>query len=268
LFERPGGFAVPPPPPAEGLNLKGGKYYMNQVQLNASHEASSERQGADGGGLVPDFAPAGAGRKAKLIKIIENSKRLAAEASGHGHEKGPISAADEDWQELDRRAALAAAAAQGNDEENEGDEEMMGEEEDVEDISDMSDGSVEEDGVEPFSRKRKSREDEDDDDDDDDEEEEEEEEEDDEDEGEVDEDEDEDDDDDESSGSDDDDNTSSLVDSRSVARSLMKQTEDVKFAESRRKGVGKGGSKLSVKASARAVVASRLARKQKEKSRR
>jgi hypothetical protein len=85
---------------------------MNQVQLNASHEASNERNGADGGGLIPDFAPAGAGRKAKLAKIIENSKRLSAEASGNGHEKGPpMSAADEDWQELDRRAALAAAYA-------------------------------------------------------------------------------------------------------------------------------------------------------------
>ena len=65
----------------------------------------------------------------------------------------------------------------------------------------------------------------------------------------------------------DDDNTSSLVDSRSAARSLLKQTEDVKFAESRRKGVGKGGSKLSVKASARAIVASRLKRKQRDKKR-
>ena len=54
---------------------------MNQVQLNASHEASNERNGADGGGLIPDFAPAGAGRKAKLAKIIENSKRLSAEGT-------------------------------------------------------------------------------------------------------------------------------------------------------------------------------------------
>jgi hypothetical protein len=287
MFERPGGFSIPPPP-VEGFNSKGGKYYISQMQLKASHEASTSRQGADSGGLVPDFAPAGAGRKAKLIKMIENSKRLVTEsAAGHGKEtKDILTEADEDWKELDRRAAAATTTAAQDDDDEDYDENEDGIVDDAEDISDMSD--IEEDGEKDgegpslSSKKRKSRDDdeeeedeeeeeeENDDDVDDDEEEEEEE-------GEVDDkdfekdddddDDNDDDDDDDDKDDDDDDNTSSLVDSRSVARSLLKQTEDVKFAESRRKGVGKGGSKLSVKASARAIVASRLKRKQRDKKR-